>query len=72
MQLNASDIIYVPCVLDLIEISINPETSEIYGIDFPDIAVKDTVKIQLEMLKEHLNIRSVKCVIGGSFGGMVC
>lgn len=43
---------------------------QIYGADFPDISVKDTVRLQLYMLKNHLNIQSVKCVIGGSFGGM--
>jgi len=43
---------------------------QIYGADFPDISVKDTVRLQLYMLKNHLSIQSVKCVIGGSFGGM--
>jgi homoserine O-acetyltransferase len=42
----------------------------IYGIDFPDVSVRDTVRLQLLMLKNELNIKSIKCVIGGSFGGM--
>lgn len=42
----------------------------IYGIDFPDVSVRDTVRLQLLMLKNELNINSIKCVIGGSFGGM--
>jgi len=39
-------------------------------VDFPDVSVKDGVRLQLELLKEGLNVRSVKSVIGGSFGGM--
>jgi homoserine O-acetyltransferase len=41
-----------------------------YGFDFPDVSLKDTVKLQLHMLRDHLNIHSIKSVIGGSFGGM--
>lgn len=41
-----------------------------YGIDFPDVSVKDTVRLQLHMLRDDLKISSIKCVIGGSFGGM--
>jgi homoserine O-acetyltransferase len=48
----------------------NKEGQAIYGIDFPDISVRDTVRLQLLMLKNELKINSVKCVIGGSFGGM--
>jgi len=50
--------------------SINPDNGEMYGTSFPDISVKDTVRLQLNMLREHLNLNSIKCVIGGSFGGM--
>ena len=42
----------------------------IYGIDFPDVSVRDTVRLQLLLLRNELKINSVKCVIGGSFGGM--
>lgn len=42
----------------------------VYGMDFPDISVRDTVRLQLLLLKEELKINSIKCVIGGSFGGM--
>lgn len=41
-----------------------------YGMSFPDISVQDTVKLQLHMLQDDLKVNSVKCVIGGSFGGM--
>jgi len=45
-------------------------SERVYGIDFPDVSVKDTVRLQLHMLQDELKIRSVKSVIGGSFGGM--
>eukprot|EP00985_Skeletonema_marinoi_P003150 scaffold1302_cov113-Skeletonema_marinoi.AAC.19 len=48
----------------------NKEGQAVYGIDFPDISVRDTVRLQLIMLKNELKINSIKCVIGGSFGGM--
>jgi len=50
--------------------SINPETNAPYGRDFPDVSVKDTVKLQLTLIKEGIGASSIKCVIGGSFGGM--
>lgn len=50
--------------------SINPNTGQPYGKDFPDISVQDTVRIQLEMLINELQISSIHTVIGGSFGGM--
>lgn len=50
--------------------SINPATNNQYGVNFPDISVKDTVRLQLLMLQNDLQLSSIKCVIGGSFGGM--
>jgi len=50
--------------------SINSATQKPYGLEFPDVSVKDTVRLQLLMLQNDLKINSVKCVIGGSFGGM--
>lgn len=50
--------------------SINPNTGSVYGKDFPDVSVTDTVKLQLQLLRDELGIKSVKSVIGGSFGGM--
>lgn len=41
-----------------------------YGMAFPDVSVRDTVRLQLHMLQNELKLRSIKCVIGGSFGGM--
>ena len=48
----------------------NKHGQPIYGIDFPDVSVRDTVRLQLLLLKNELKVNSVKCVIGGSFGGM--
>ncbi|KAL3916722.1 MAG: hypothetical protein SGILL_005050 [Bacillariaceae sp.] len=50
--------------------STNPETGQVYGKDFPDISVKDTVRLQLQLIQERLGAKSIKAVIGGSFGGM--
>lgn len=50
--------------------SINPRTQTVYGMDFPDVSVQDSVRLQLKLLKEELKIQSVQAVIGGSFGGM--
>ena len=50
--------------------SINPETGEAYQGDFPYVTVRDAVRLQKEMLREAEGVKSVKCVIGGSLGGM--
>ena len=49
--------------------STNPETGEIYGSDFPSVAVEDWVKSQT-MLSDHLGIQKYAAIIGGSLGGM--
>lgn len=48
--------------------SMNPETGNPYGLQFPSFTVRDVVKTQL-LLAESLNIQKVKMLIGGSFGG---
>jgi homoserine O-acetyltransferase len=50
--------------------SVDPNTGKVYGKDFPDVSVRDTVKLQLQLIKEELGVLSIKAVIGGSFGGM--
>lgn len=49
--------------------SINPKTGEPYALDFPIITIKDMVTVQ-KMLVDHLDIKQLFAVIGGSMGGM--
>lgn len=49
--------------------SINPQTGQIYGADFPLITIKDWVKTQV-MLSDYLGINKWHAIIGGSMGGM--
>lgn len=49
--------------------SLNPETGQVYGPDFPIVTCKDWVHSQ-NTLREHLNIDCWAAVIGGSMGGM--
>ena len=47
----------------------NPKTMEPYGHDFPVVTIGDMVKAQKALL-DHLGIKKVLSVIGGSIGGM--
>jgi len=49
--------------------SINPETSDPYGLDFPMMTIGDMVTTQKALL-DFLGITSLLAVIGGSVGGM--
>lgn len=49
--------------------SIDPETNEPYGENFPSVTVRDWVKTQ-SMLADHLGIDCFAAIIGGSLGGM--
>lgn len=49
--------------------SINPATGEHYGSHFPEMTVRDIVRVHL-LLLEQLGIKKVYAAIGGSFGGM--
>ena len=49
--------------------SINPETGQIYGPDFPLVTVPDWVRVQT-LLADHLGITVWHAVVGGSLGGM--
>jgi len=49
--------------------SINPETGEIFGPEFPLISIRDNVRAQARLL-DSLEIVSLRLVIGGSIGGM--
>lgn len=49
--------------------SINPATGKPYGLTFPIITIGDMVNAQKHLI-EHLGIRQLLCVAGGSMGGM--
>lgn len=47
----------------------NPETEKPYRIDFPEITIRDIVRLQQKLL-DKLQISGIELVIGGSMGGM--
>lgn len=49
--------------------SINPDTKKPYGLDFPFITIRDMVNAQKGLI-DHLDIKRLLCVAGGSMGGM--
>lgn len=49
--------------------SINPDSGEVYRTDFPNITIEDMVRVQ-KLALDHLGIRRLFAVIGGSLGGM--
>ncbi len=49
--------------------SMNPKTGKPYGRDFPVVTIADMVKLQ-KSLMDHLGIKELLAVIGGSLGGM--
>ncbi|WP_309398359.1 homoserine O-acetyltransferase MetX [Cerasicoccus maritimus] len=49
--------------------SINPATGKRYCLDFPVVTIRDMVRAQ-KLLIEHLGIKQLHAVIGGSMGGM--
>ena len=50
--------------------SIDPRTGKMYGNSFPNVTIRDTVGLHMEILKEGMGVKSVHAVIGGSLGGM--
>ena len=49
--------------------TINPDTGQAWGPDFPMVTVRDWVRSQ-DRLRQHLGIPQWAAVIGGSLGGM--
>ncbi len=49
--------------------SINPATGSAYRMTFPQMTVRDMVRAQ-KLLIDHLGVRKLTTVIGGSMGGM--
>ncbi len=50
-------------------VSVNPDTGQRYGADFPQATVRDTVALH-KALFDALGIRQVAFAVGGSMGGM--
>jgi homoserine O-acetyltransferase len=48
--------------------SIDPKTGKPYGPTFPDVTIEDMVDVQA-MLLDHLGIKKLAAVVGGSLGG---
>jgi homoserine O-acetyltransferase len=49
--------------------SVNPATGQIYGLDFPVLAMSDFVAVHRALVK-HLGITKLLAALGGSLGGM--
>ncbi|WP_321326592.1 homoserine O-acetyltransferase [uncultured Parasphingorhabdus sp.] len=49
--------------------TVNPATDRPWGMDFPVLTIGDMVRAQA-MLLDHLGIRRLHAVVGGSMGGM--
>lgn len=49
--------------------SVNPETGEVYGPDFPLVSIRDNVRAQARLL-DSLGVHRLRLVLGGSIGGM--
>jgi homoserine O-acetyltransferase len=50
--------------------STNPSNGNTYKADFPELTIRDIVKLEQQLLDE-LGIKEIELIIGGSMGGMV-
>jgi homoserine O-acetyltransferase/O-succinyltransferase len=50
-------------------VSLNPRTGKPYGMLFPQMTIRDMVRVQKSLI-DFLGVRRLKTVIGGSLGGM--
>ena len=49
--------------------SVNYDTGQLYGPDFPLVSIRDNVRAQAKLL-DSLGVRKLRLVLGGSIGGM--
>ena len=49
--------------------SVNPETGQSFGPDFPLVSIRDNVRAQARLL-DSLGIRKLRLILGSSIGGM--
>ena len=49
--------------------SVDRETGEVYGADFPLVSIRDNVRAQTQLL-DSLGIKRLRLALGGSIGGM--
>ncbi|GAA97340.1 hypothetical protein E5Q_04018 [Mixia osmundae IAM 14324] len=50
-------------------VTLNPETNQRWGPEFPPTTTRDDVRLH-HLILDHLGVKSVAAVIGGSMGGM--
>ncbi|KAH9109352.1 hypothetical protein LEN26_001586 [Aphanomyces euteiches] len=50
--------------------SINPATGKRYGASFPDVTIRDTVRLHQRLVLEEIGATKIAGVVGGSLGGM--
>jgi len=50
--------------------SIDPRTGRPYGMSFPDVTIRDSVRLHMQMCKEGIGAANAAAVVGGSLGGM--
>lgn len=48
----------------------NPKTGKKYQADFPDLTIRDIVRLE-QLLLDKLGIKEIELIIGGSMGGMI-